>query len=403
MRNSKDRILVSHAGNLPRPPYLDELIESGLRREGSHSPEYNSRLPRAVKEIVQRQAELGIDIVNDGEYAKAGSYGGYMQERVTGYASVPADAARPPKRAGTAERDRRQFPGFYGSGLWFSGSGGPIRPGFATPGETRQPAQRETRACTGPVKYTGQAAVNADIANLKAAIAGKDVEGYIAALGPLSLGAGIRNEHYASEDEYLMAVADACRQEYKAITDAGLIVQVDEPEFCTSWMFYPDWDAPQYRSFLEHAVEILNYSLRGLPEELIRFHTCWGSGHRPHVNDIELKHIADILVKIKARQYSIEAANVRHDHEYHVWEEVRLPEGRMLMPGVIAHATDLVEHPELVAERLVRYAERVGRENVQAGTDCGIGSRVGHEEVAWAKLAAMAEGARIASEKLWRK
>ena len=403
MRSSKDRILVSHAGNLPRPPYLDELIESGLRREGSHSPEYNSRLPRAVKEIVQRQAELGIDIVNDGEYAKAGSYGGYMQERVTGYASVPADAARPPKRAGTAERDRRQFPGFYASGLWFSGSGGPIRPGFATLTEVRQGALRETRACTGPVKYTGQAAVNADIANLKAAIAGKDVEGYIAALGPLSLGAGIRNEHYASEAEYLMAVADACRQEYKAITDAGFIVQVDEPEFCTSWMFYPDWDVSQYRQYLEHAVEILNYALRGLPEELIRFHTCWGSGHRPHVNDIELKHIADVLVTIKARQYSIEAANVRHDHEYHVWEEVRLPEGRMLMPGVIAHATDLVEHPELVAERLVRYAERVGRENVQAGTDCGIGSRVGHEEVVWAKLAAMVEGARIASEKLWRK
>src|SRR3972149_6003472 len=162
MRSSKDRILVSHAGNLPRPPYLDELIESGLRREGSHSPEYNSRLPRAVKEIVQRQAELGIDIVNDGEYAKAGSYGGDMQERGTGDGGGvspggPADAAKPPKRAGTAERDRRQFPGFYASGLWFSGSGGPIRPGFATPGETRQPAQRETRACTAPGKYNGPA------------------------------------------------------------------------------------------------------------------------------------------------------------------------------------------------------------------------------------------------------
>lgn len=404
MRSSKDRILVSHAGNLPRPPFLDELIEGGLRREGSHSPEYNSRLPRAVRYIVDRQAEIGVDIVNDGEYAKAGSYGGYMQERVTGFATVPADPSRPPKRAGTGERDRRQFPGFYESGLWFSGSGGPIRPGFAVPpGQTRQVTQRDTRACTGPVKYIGQEAVQADIANLKAAIAGKDVEGYLAALGPLSLGAGIHNLYYANEDEYMMAVADACREEYKAITDAGLIVQVDEPEFCTTWMFYPDWDVPQYRAYLEHAVEIINYALRGLPEDQLRFHTCWGSGHRPHVNDIELKYIADILVKINARQYSIEAANVRHEHEYHVWEEVKLPPGKMLMPGVIAHATDLVEHPELVAERLVNYAQRVGRENVQAGTDCGIGSRVGHEEIVWAKLATMVEGARIASQRLWGK
>src|SRR6266581_4876086 len=190
MRRSSDRILVSHAGNLPRP------------------------------------ADLG-------EYAKAGSYGGYMQERVVGYATVPADPSRKPKRAGTAERDRREFPGFYASGLWFSGSGGPIRPGFATPGEVRQIATRDTRACTEPIRYIGQSAVAEDIANLKAATRGKDVEGYIAALGPLSLGAGIHNLHYNSEEEYMQAVADACRVEYKAVTDAGLIVQVDEPEFLT--------------------------------------------------------------------------------------------------------------------------------------------------------------------------
>ena len=403
MRSSKDRILVSHAGNLPRPDFLDNLIDGGKRTEGAKGTNYHELLPKGVQYIVDKQIEHGVDIVNDGEYAKAGSYGGYIHDRVSGYSMVPADPNKPPKRAGTAERDRRQFPGFFASGLWFQGSGGPVRPGFMTPGEVRNTNLRETRACTGPLTYHGHADVKSDCDNLNAAIKGKDVEGYIAALGPLSLGAGVRNEYYKSEEEYMMAVAAAMREEYKAITDAGLILQLDEPEFCTSWYFYPEWTVDEYRKYLEFCVEILNESIKGLPEDLIRFHTCWGSGHRPHVNDIELKYIADIMLKINARQYSIEAANVRHEHEYHVWETVKLPAGKMLMPGVLSHATDLVEHPEMIAERLVNYAERVGRENVQTGTDCGIGSRVGHEEVVWAKISAMSEGAAIASKKLWGK
>jgi len=403
MRSSKDRILVSHAGNLPRPPFLDDLIDGGKRTEGAKGTNYHELLPKGVQYIVDKQIEHGVDVVNDGEYAKAGSYGGYIQERVSGYSMVPADPSKPPKRAGTAERDRRDFPGFFTSGLWFAGSGGPIRPGFMTPGEVRNTNLRETRACTAPLTYHGHAEVQSDCDNLNAALKGKDAEGYIAALGPLSLGAGVRNEYYKSEEEYMMAVAAVMREEYKAITDAGLILQLDEPEFCTSWYFYPDWDVAQYRKYLESCVEVLNESIKGLPEDLIRFHTCWGSGHRPHVNDIELKYIADIMLKINARQYSIEAANVRHEHEYHVWEDVKLPAGKMLMPGVLSHATDLVEHPEMIAERLVNYAERVGRENVQTGTDCGIGSRVGHEEVVWAKIDAMSEGAAIASKKLWAK
>jgi 5-methyltetrahydropteroyltriglutamate--homocysteine methyltransferase len=403
MRQSTDRILVSHAGNLPRPVELNELVDDGKNIAGARTPEYKARLPKAVEWIVAQQMAHGVDIVNDGEYAKAGSYGSYIQDRVTGYSTVPVDANRAPKRAGTAERDRRDFPGFFTSGLWFAGSGGPVRPGFSTPGEVRNTNLREQRACTGPIAYTGHDAVKADVDSLKAAIAGKDVEGYVAALGPLSLGAGVRNDYYKTEEEYMTAVAEACREEYKAITDGGLIVQLDEPEFCTSWMFYPDWSVEEYRKYLGFCVDILNHSIEGLPQELIRFHTCWGSGHRPHTNDIELRHIADLMVRINAQQYSIEAANVRHEHEYHVWEQVKLPDGKMLMPGVIAHATDLVEHPELVAERLVNYAERVGKENVQTGTDCGIGSRVGHEEVVWAKLKAMSEGAAIASRKLWGK
>jgi 5-methyltetrahydropteroyltriglutamate--homocysteine methyltransferase len=401
MRHSTDRILVSHAGNLPRPEYLDELIAGGRMREGSQRQEYHERLPKAVNHIVDRQIELGIDVVNDGEYAKAGSYGGYWPERVEGYSAVPADPNRKPKRAGTAERDRRLFPGFYASGLWYSGSGGPIRPGFATPGEVRQIQSRETRACTAPIRYIGQQAVAEDVKNLKAALAGKSVEGCITSLGPLSAGAGIHNLHYKTEDEYMRAVADACHEEYKAITDGGLILQVDEPEFCTTYSFYPEWSVDDLRKYLSGAVDLINYALRDIPQEQVRFHTCWGSGHRPHVTDIELRYIADLLVKLNVQGISVEAANVRHEHEWKVWKDVKLPDGKILMPGVISHATDLVEHPDLIAERLVNYASVVGKENVQTGTDCGIGSRVGHEEIVWAKLETMAEGARRASAILW--
>jgi 5-methyltetrahydropteroyltriglutamate--homocysteine methyltransferase len=394
VRHSTDRILVSHAGNLPRPADVDALVAA------KDLDAFHRRLPSAVQEIVDRQIELGVDVVNDGEYVKAaGNFASYIQDRVSGWDMQPA--SRPPKRAGVGERDRREFPGFYASGLWLSGSGGPIRPGFVAPGRDPQPNARQDRVCTGPVKYTAHEQIKQDVANLKQALAGKDAEGFIAALGPISLGGASYNEYYPSEDEYMAAVAEAVREEYKAIVDGGLIVQLDEPNFCTAWMFYPDDTVDEYRKRLEGYVEIINHALHGLPEEQVRFHSCWGSGHRPHVHDIELKYIADIMVKINAQCYSIEAANVRHQHEYRVWQDVKLPAGRILMPGVISHATDLVEHPEVVAERLVNYAKLVGKENLQTGTDCGIGSRVGHEEIVWAKLQAMAEGARLASERLW--
>lgn len=393
MRHNSDRILVSHAGNLPRPADLNNLLTArdseGIKR----------RLPSAVQEIVDRQIACGVDIVNDGEYVKAGSYTGYMQERVTGWETLPIDPSVPRKRAGVAERDRRQFPGFYESGLWMQGSGGPIRPGFFTPGAPK-PATTE-RVCTGPVAYTAQAQIQSDLEIFKSALHGQTANGFVAALGPLSLGAGSRNTYYPSEEAYMTAVAEAVREEYRAITAAGLTLQVDEPEFLTSWMFYPDWSLDEYRRYLEFCVEIINHALDGVPTELVRFHSCWGSGHRPHVNDIELQHVVDLLLKIDAQGYTVEAANVRHEHEWRVWKNVDWPEGKILMPGVISHATDLVEHPDLVAERLMNYASIVGKENIQAGTDCGIGSRVGHEEVVWAKLKAMAEGARRASERLW--
>ena len=402
MRHSTERFRSTHGGNLPRPAEFDALLQQGSVVTAVVAAE----LPGAVQWVVDTQLDCGVDVINDGEYVKAaggGSYSGYIHQRVTGWEVLPVDPAKPPKRDGVGGRERRMFPGFYNSGLWLQGSGGPVRPGFFKPGP---PAERTTeRVATGPVRYTGHDAIKADTDALAKALNGKpaEVEGFVAALGPLSLGAGARNEYYSSEEEYMMAVAEAMREEYKAITDAGFIVQIDEPEFATSWQFFPDWDVARYREYLESCVRVINHALDGLPEDQVRFHVCWGSGHRPHVTDIDLVHIADLMLKVNAQAYSIEAGNVRHAHEWTVWRDVKLPDGKILVPGVISHATDLVEAPGLVAERLVNYASVVGKENVQAGTDCGIGSRVGHEEIVWAKLRAMAQGCELASKQLWGK
>ncbi len=284
--------------------------------------------------------------------------------------------------------------------MWFSGSGRPIRPGFSTPGAPPEPTTE--KVATGPVKYTGYDAIAGDVAALQTALKGHDeVQGFIAALGPLSQGARARNAYYASEEEYMMATAEVMREEYKVITDAGLVVQIDEPEFCTTWEFFPDESEADLRRYLSQAVEVINHSIEGLPRELIRFHTCWGSGHRPHSTDIPLRSIVDLMMKINAEAFSVESSNVRHEQEWKVWADVELGEGRTLVPGVVGHATDLVEHPDLVAARLINFASVVGKENLQGGTDCGIGSRVGHAEIAWAKLRSLAEGARIASDHLW--
>lgn len=399
MWRSTERILTTHGGNLPRPDDLEKLITNWR----DNQPEIEQRLPGAIREVVDRQLKCGVTILNDGEYVKAAGgadYVGYVHSRVTGWEKRPVDPAKPPKRAGVGARDRAQFPGVYESGLWLSGSGGPVRPGFFSPGAPPEPT--EERVCTSPVRYIGHDAIAKDVSEMVAALKGRDAQGFIAALGPLSLGAGARNEYYPDEESYMMAVAEAMREEYKAVTDAGLVLQVDEPEFATTWMFYPDWSIEDYRKYLSFAVEVINHALAGLPEDQIRFHVCWGSGHRPHVNDVPLGAFADLLVKINATAYGVEAGNVRHSHEWLVWEDVKLPDGKTLVPGVISHATDLVEHPELVASRLMEFASVVGRESVQAGTDCGIGSRVGHPEIVWAKLGAMAEGARLASKQLWR-
>ncbi len=400
MRRSTDYFLSTHGGNLPRPAEFDAL----LKKASEHQTEVQAKLPAAVAWVIDKQIECGVDIINDGEYVKAaegGNYGSYMGGRSTGFSSRERPAGAKPKRGFTAEREIPEFPGFYESGLWFAGSGGPIRPGFLTPGGGRMTFGDREQVCDGPLTYTGQALIKADTDAIKKGLEGKsNADGFVASLGPLSMGAGKTNLFYKDEEEYMFAVADLMREEYKAITDAGLIVQVDEPEFCTTWSFYPHWSVEDLRKYLDFAVAVINHALRGLPEDQVRFHCCWGSGHRPHTQDIGLEHIVDKMLSINAQCYTFEASNPRHAHEYRVFENVKLPAGKIIAPGVVGHYTDLVEHPELVAERLCNYAKLVGMENVQASTDCGIGSRVGHEEIVWAKLSAMSEGCRIAGKRM---
>ncbi|HEY8694993.1 MAG TPA: cobalamin-independent methionine synthase II family protein [Chloroflexota bacterium] len=389
MNRSVDHILVSHAGNLPRPDDLEQLMAGGPGALDG----FAKRLPSAVAEVVRRQADIGIDVVNDGELGKIGGFSGYVRDRLGGLEQRELKTKEEAAPLNVSARDAREFPGFFASGQGGFGRFQRI-PGTA--------AANSRVYCTSPITYIGQANARTDIENFKAALKGLHVEAYMPAVAPGTIEHWLFNDYYASEEEFLFAIADAMHYEYKAITDAGFILQVDDPDLPDGWQIYPDMSVADYRKYAEMRVDALNHALRDLPQSQIRLHVCWGSGHGPHKNDIPLKDIIDVILKVKADCYSVEAANPRHEHEWRAWQEVKLPEGKSLMPGVAGHVTDLIEHPQLIADRLVRYANIVGRENVQAGTDCGIGSRVGHPEIAWAKLAALAEGARLATKELWR-
>jgi 5-methyltetrahydropteroyltriglutamate--homocysteine methyltransferase len=371
MRRSTNRILVSHAGTAPRPRDIPDMAG-------------------AVKEVVRKQAEVGIDVVNDGELSKS-NFTNYVRERLSGI--EPASGPMPPRNINA--RDLREFPDFFATG---GGGFGRNRPGA---GATPPIVFPQPMVVTGPIGYVGQDTVKRDAANLKAALEGLDVEGFLPAVAPGTVEHWLYNQHYKTDEEYLFALADALHHEYKAITDAGLNIQIDDPDLPDGWQMFPNMSVDEYRKYAELRVDAINHALRDIPEEQVRLHVCWGSGLGPHKNDIDLGDIIDIILKVNAQVYSIEAANPRHQHEWRVWQTVRLPEGKSLMPGVIGHATDIVEHPRNIADQLVRYAGLVGKENVVAGTDCGVGSRVWNGEIAWAKFAAMAEGARIASKELW--
>ena len=387
MKNSSKRILTTHVGSMTRPPEVVETLRPKEAGQPYDKQELESRIKNAVAAVVKRQVETGIDIPSDGEFSKS-SFSGYANERLSGFENKPYNATDgPPQLRG---RDRKAFAEFYKEydGTQGTGAGG-------------------AAICTGPVTYVGQDIVATDIANFKAALAGLDTEeAFIPAVAPGTMELQRRNEYYATEEEYLYAIADAMHEEYRAIVDAGYILQIDDPRIVTQYDTPdPAMSIQEYRKFAELRIDALNHALKGLPEERIRYHLCWGSWHGPHTTDVPLKDIVDIILKINAGAYSVEAANPRHEHEWEVWETTKLPAGKILIPGVIAHTTSHVEHPELVSQRLVNYARIVGKENIIASVDCGFAQgafiqRV-HPSIMWAKLQALSEGAALASKKLW--
>jgi 5-methyltetrahydropteroyltriglutamate--homocysteine methyltransferase len=395
MKRSTERILTTHVGSLARPEALVPILKSMDRGQPYDRESYARLVREAVAESVRKQTEAGVDVVTDGEQGKA-SFFGYIVERFTGFERKPAPRGQD-GNVRAVSRDYRAFPDYYAwserIAEWAGGRGGGREHGIDV--------------CTGPVSYRGHAAIQADIENLRIGLKGlPHEEVFVPAIAPSYIYATLANEFYRTAEEYEQALADALREEYRAIVDAGFVLQIDDPRLVTQYMMTPGLSVVDCRKWAEKRVEAINYSLRGIPREKVRFHTCYSIDVGPRVYDMELKDIVDILLKINAGAYSFEAANPRHEHEYHVFEHVRPPDGTILIPGVISHTTNLVEHPELIAERIVRYAKIVGRENVIAGADCGFaasGIRFNdvHPSVVWLKFAAMAEGARLATKQLW--
>jgi 5-methyltetrahydropteroyltriglutamate--homocysteine methyltransferase len=384
MHRSTTRILTTHCGSLPRPTDLLDLMKAKITGEPYDAQALAARVRSAVAEIVRQQVECGIDIPTDGEQSKPGFFA-YVNERLAGF----EPSAGP--RIAMFQAEVEAFPEYYKQ--YFSS---------AMLGVTLAPLV--PFVCTGPVSYRGQEAVRKDIENLKAALPGLDPSDvFMPAVAPSGVG---KNEYYRSDKEYMHAVAEALSSEYQAIVNAGFLLQIDDP-FLTELYSYSPLSAAERRDTAENYVEAVNHGLRGIPAEKVRFHTCYGINEGPRVHDAPLKDLLPVILKVNAGAYSFEAANARHEHEYHVWENVKLPDGKLIIPGVVTHASNIVEHPELVAERIVRFARLVGRENVIAGTDCGFSSQATynpeiHPSVIWAKFRAMAEGARLATEQLWR-
>jgi len=340
------------------------------------------RTREAVADVVEKQIECGIDIVNDGELGKS-NFSRYTKERLGGFIERPAGADFKP--TSIFGRDMLEFTEYFNRG-----------------GRTSIGHHARVFYCVEPLTYIGQEEVKADITNLKSALQGKQLEeGFLPAVAPGTMEHWMKNEYYKTQEEYLFAISAAMAEEYRAIVDAGFVLQIDDPDLADAWQMHPQMTTVEYRKYQELRIEALNHGLKGLPEDRIRFHMCWGSYHGPHKYDIPLNEIVDLVLKVRAGCYSIEASNPCHEHEWRVWEGVKLPDDKLLMPGVIGHYSDFIEHPRAIADRLIRYAKIVGRENIIAGSDCGIGSRVGHPQVGWAKFQAMAEGARIASRELW--
>jgi 5-methyltetrahydropteroyltriglutamate--homocysteine methyltransferase len=377
VKRSQDRILTTHAGSLPRPADLFAMPPG--------TAAYADRVRRAVAEVVREQVKTGLDVVDDGEMSKP-SFITYVTDRLSGFER----SAEPGGLPWAGSKEVTAFPEYYEPSLRQS-------PNAAAP----------RFACVGPIAYTGHAHVQADIANLKAALATVPVEeAFLPAIAPSNVEGRHRNQYYKSDEEYVFAIADAMHQEYRAIVDAGFLLQIDDPRLVTYYIMHPTSTVAECRRWAEVRVDALNHALRGIPRDRVRFHTCYSINMGPRVHDMELKDVVDLILRVNAGAYSFEAANPRHEHEWRVWQTVKLPDGAVLIPGVITQSTVLVEHPELVSERIVRFAGVVGRDNVIAGADCGFATFAGsteiHPTIAWAKLRALAEGARIATQRLWR-
>ena len=387
MKRSTDRILTTHVGSLIRPQALQDILRAKQAGEPYDQAAYEKCLKQSIDDVVSRQADIGVDVVSDGEFGKAISWNQYVVERLSGFElrAIPAGY-----RPGVPGADRSRFKEFYAEL------------------DVREPmANAKMVACVGPVKYIGQDILRRDIDNFKAALKGTKVEeAFMPVVAPSSVLPDRKDEYYKGEEDWLDAVTAAMRTEYQTIVDAGFILQIDDARAATAYdRMVPPGTFEEYRRWLAKFVESLNRALEGIPEDRVRYHVCWGSWPGPHVSDVALKDIVDLILKVRAGAYVIESANPRHEHEWQVWKNVKLPDGKVLIPGVISHATNVVEHPELIAERITRFANLLGRENVLAGTDCGFAQgtfyRRVHPTVMWAKFEALVEGARLASKQLW--
>jgi len=388
MKRSSERILTTHVGSLIRPPKLQEFLRAKQGGKPYDEQGFQKCLSDSVAEVVKQQADAGIDVVSDGEFGKSISWAQYALTRLSGFErrSIKTDAANPFKRGA----DRTKFAEFYEEL------------------DEKQAVSTTTEAiCTGPISYVGNDELERDIRNFKTALAKVKVEeAFLPVAAPASVIPDRKNEYYKNDEELQVAIAAAMRTEYKTIVDAGFIVQLDDARSAVTYdRMVPPGSFADYKRWLETQIEILNHAIGGLPQDRVRYHICWGSWPGPHTSDVPLKDIVDVVLKAKVGAFVIEGANPRHEHEWKVWKDAKLAPGQILIPGVISHATNVVEHPELVAERIARLANLVGRENVIAGTDCGFAQgpfyRRVHPSIMWAKLEALAEGARLASKELW--
>jgi 5-methyltetrahydropteroyltriglutamate--homocysteine methyltransferase len=389
MKTSADRILTTHTGSIARP---DELIELMRARENGlpyDRAEFESRVTAAVEDSVRRQVEAGLDVINDGEQRKSG-FATYLTERIGGFEALPNDERRAPMESWP---EVSEFPEYYERYFKVAMFGAMLSP------------QRRL-VCRGPITYIGHEALATDVANLKGALAGQQyTEAFMSAAMPTGL-AEQENEYYSSRDEFLTALADAVHEEYSGIIDAGFIIQLDDPAAAQLWGYAAAEPAERARRVSER-VELINYTLRDIPAEKVRYHTCYGINQGPHIHDLQLRDFIEPMLKVNAQAVSFEVMNLRHMHDYHAFEDVKLPDGKIIIPGMLSNGANWVEHPELIAELTVRYADLVGRENVMIGNDCGFASQAGSREidpkVAWSKFAALAEGARVATGRLWRR